>query len=339
MRSKILAPVVLAAAALLTATGSAAGRQQATTQAGEIAFLRAASTNSGCGQLFVVRPDGSGVRAVTQPSTSVCSYAWSPNGKLIAYISMGSLWLVRPDGTGSRLLVPSSRRALPAAFSWAPTGRKIAFIARDHWGCRTLLVVPTGGGKPVLLHTTPAVPTKSQGCDVAWSPRGGEIAYDTLRGISEIRPDGTHPRRISRPGDGVQWSADGTKLAFNVSDGAFAVVDSGGGGFHVVTKHACTAYAFAWSPQTRRILYGHDGGKGIYVIGADGRNNRRVAGDSLCWGLDALGWSPTGKSIVYTSGPPDNTDLYVIGVNGHDRVQLTSTPDVDFDPSWAAPQS
>jgi WD40 repeat protein len=336
MRLKILIPIALAAAAPLAATTSAAGGAQAPGRSGEIAFIRAANTNSGCGQLFVVRPDGSGLQPVTQADT-VCSYAWSPNGKLIAYISRDSLWLVRPDGTGSRLLVPFSRRR-PAAFSWSPNGKKIAFVSRDYWGCRTLRVVSIDGGKPVVLHTTPVVPTKTRGCDVAWSPRGGEIAYDGLHGISEIRPDGTHARAIAPAGDGAQWSTDGTKLAFNVSDGAFAVVGADGRGFHIVTNHAYNAYpfSFAWSPHGQRILYSHAGDKGIHVIGAGGRNDRRVTGDSPPnWGLGSLAWSPAGSSIVYTKGGADNTDLYVIGVDGRGKVQLTNTPDVDFTPSWA----
>ncbi len=53
------------------------------------------------------------------------------------------------------------------------------------------------------------------------------------------------------------------------------------------------------------------------MIGADGRNNRRVTRDAppqAGWG--ALAWSPTGGSIVYTTGGTDNTDLYLIGIDG-----------------------
>jgi Tol biopolymer transport system component len=73
------------------------------------------------------------------------------------------------------------------------------------------------------------------------------------------------------------------------------------------------------------------------VIGADGRNNKRVTRDSpprADWG--ALAWSPGGGSIVYTTDRTGNGDLYVIGVDGRGKVQITSTPETDIDPTWVA---
>ena len=53
-------------------------------------------------------------------------------------------------------------------------------------------------------------------------------------------------------------------------------------------------------------------------------------------GIQALAWSPDGRSVVYDTGGYQNTDLYVIGVDGRGKVQLTNTPDVDIGPSWVA---
>jgi len=49
----------------------------------------------------------------------------------------------------------------------------------------------------------------------------------------------------------------------------------------------------------------------------------------------ALAWSPTGDSIACAGGT-DNTDLYLIGIDGRSKVKLTATPDKDIDPSWVA---
>jgi Tol biopolymer transport system component len=105
----------------------------------------------------------------------------------------------------------------------------------------------------------------------------------------------------------------------------------------VVTTHAYTEYGEVWSPTGHRILYGRADGQGIYVIGSDGRDNRRVTRDSppqAGWG--ALAWSPDGRSIVYDTGGNENTDLYVIGIDGRGKVRLTNTPDLDIAPSWVA---
>jgi TolB protein len=289
---------------------------------------------------------------VTPLSTKVYSYAWSPDGRLIAYIDRhSSLWLVHPDGTGRRLLLPSSRLS-SVALSWAPDGKEIAIASPGAnagvGDCETTLyVVPISGAPPRSLASG------SAGCDVAWSPRGDEIAYD---GIRVIRADGTgRPQVLHDSGaliGGPNWSADGAQLAFDVTihrpNGftnhyrAFGVVDADGKNFHVVTTHAYNEYGVAWSPCGRQILYGradpkgmHMDPKGIYVIGADGRNNYMVTRDSPPQaGYGALAWSPDGGSIVYATDRTGNGDLYVIGADGRDKVQLTNTPDTDIDPSW-----
>jgi Tol biopolymer transport system component len=345
MRTALLtaALVTLLVAVLFGVGASRAGVQE---RAGTIAFIRLAPGPAFGGRLFVVHADGSGLRGLTPPSTRVYSYAWSPDGRLIAYNdSEGSLWLVRPGGTGRRLLSPAARRTA-LSLSWSPDGKEIAIVSpvpnvgmhgRIHH--TSIFLVPVGGGDPRQLAVGDVD-------GVGWSPRGDEIAYDGNGGIFVIRLDGTGRRQISL-GGGVTWSADGEKLAFGIAlhlrNGhtdryrAFAVVDADGSGYHVVTTHAYNEPGVAWSPHGRRILYVRADGKGIYVIGADGRNNHRVTPDSppgAGWG--ALAWSPDGGSIVYDTGGTDNTDLYVIGADGRGKFRLTSTPDTDIAPSWVA---
>jgi Tol biopolymer transport system component len=345
MKTRICAFVVLATAPLLGATAARSTplTAKAPQRAGTIAFIRLVSgPGNGPQQLFVVRPDGSGLRALTPLSTRVQAYAWSPNGRLIAYIDQGlSLWLVRRDGNGRRLLLPSSKLS-SENLSWSPNGRKIAVAspgpdANPRNQCTTIYIVPISGARPTAL------PVRSTGCNIAWSPRGNEIAYDRF-GLSVVRPDGTGRRRVPHAGGGAQWSANGRQLVFGHHlrhrggfYAAFAVVDADGTHFHVVTTHAYTEYPVAWSPHGHRILYGRADRKGIYVVDAHGRNDRRVTSDSppeALWG--ALAWSPDGHSIVYDTGGYDKTNLFVVGVDGRDKVQLTNTSAIDIDPSWAA---
>jgi Tol biopolymer transport system component len=234
--------------------------------------------------------------------------------------------------------------------SWSPDGKDIAIVSAGpnanprtaRCAELTLYVVPIHGAAPALLPAGRHV-----GCDVAWSPQGDAIAYDN-GGIWAIRPDGTNRHQISETGGGGQWSSDGAELTFgaviHLPSGrtdryrAFGVVNADGTHFHIVTTHAYNEYGRVWSPTGRHILYGRQDRLGIYVIGADGRNNRRVTRDAppqAAWG--ALAWSPGGGSIVYTAGDIGNTDLYVIGIDGRGKVRLTSTPDSDIAPSWAGP--
>jgi Tol biopolymer transport system component len=175
------------------------------------------------------------------------------------------------------------------------------------------------------------------GWGVVWSPRGDEIYYDN-GGIWAIHADGTGRRKISPVGSADALSADGSQFVFGVTRySAFGVVHADGTGYHVATSHAYTEYGEVWSPTGHRILYGRADSRGIYVIDLDSRNNHRVTRDSpprADW--PALAWSPNGGSIVYDAGTYKNTDLYVIGADGRDKVQLTNTPDIDIEPTWVA---
>jgi Tol biopolymer transport system component len=345
MRTKILAPIALTTAMLLAAASSAAGGAKAPGRAGTIAFLR-----GGGHGLYVIHADGSGLRRVTPPETHVVKYAWSPNRRLIAYIDKRhSLWLIHPDGTGRRSLLPASKLS-SLALSWSPDGKKIAIVAAARNSnprtpkCRAVYVVPVDGGSPVRLDSTGR-------CDVAWSPRGNEIAYDATKGgILAIHPNGTGRSWLDFWGRVPRWSADGSQLASVETHGfpcpchrSIGVVDANGNRFHFATQDADSDNA-VWSPKGLRILYAvrpprrrrlrrraNDGG--IHVIGANGRNDRRVTTDSPEESLAPMAWSPDGDSIVYVS---TRGGLYEVGVNGRGKFRLTSPHDRALALSWVA---
>jgi Tol biopolymer transport system component len=334
-----LSAFALLAGTFVALTASSAARPAATHRTGTIAFIRLAKSPGVGGSLFVVHPDGSGLRQLTPEGTMVWPfYAWSPDGRLIAYVDQRqSLWLVRPDGSGRRPVPHSPPRV--ATLSWSPDGTRIAITtACPKPRCSTLrlYVVPISGGPPVRLPVG-----KHLDWGVSWSPRGDELYYNG-GGIWAIRPDGTDRRRISRLGWVEPWrqglSADGSQFVFGTSHySSFGVVNADGSGYHIVSTHAYVEYGEAWSPLGHRILYGGADHRGIYVIDSDGRNNHRVTRDSppeADW--PALAWSPDGGSIVYDAGSGKDTDLYAIGVDGRHKVQLTDTPDIDIDPSWVA---
>ncbi len=348
-----LALLAGAFAAVLTGVpvGAAVSHAAASKRAGTIAFIRAAPGTGYQGELFSVRADGSGLRRLTPADTAVRSYAWSPDGRFIAYIEERTfaLWLVRPDGTGRRLLLQASMLS-SLGLSWSPDGKAIAIVSPSpsvnpgSAACAklALYIIRIGGGAPVRVSS----PRRGIGCGVAWSPRGDEIAYgDGGEVLGVISRNGGRPRLLLSSGVGApQWSPDGTKLAAPTvihrqlrTDRyrRITVVNADGSDPHVVTDHAYTEYPFAWSPDSRQILYGRQDRQGIYVIGADGRGNHLVTRDSprqTLWG--ALAWSPDGGSIVYATDRTGTHDLYVIDANGQNKVRLTSSAATEIDPSW-----
>ena len=71
------------------------------------------------------------------------------------------------------------------------------------------------------------------------------------------------------------------------------------------------------------------------MIGTDGRNNHLLTPDSPSPTLfPTLTWAPDGRSIAYETDRTGNGDIYVIGADGHSKVQLTSSAAGDTEPSW-----
>jgi len=342
--------VVGLGAALLTglladATASQAGVRG---RSGTIAFLRTVGDRPT--NLFAIGADGSGLRRLTPSGLDVSSFEWAPDGSRIAYLDrQGALRLVHVDGTGRELLAARSPRRSPWFLRWSPDGKAIAVDAPEPGtppapknGAldSSIELISTGGGAPRRLPSSGAQ-------ELDWSPRGNEIVYASGTGrVRIIRTDGSKARpffvRPQTQGFATPtWSPDGTHVGFSghVPHGPWYngiyVADADGRNLHLVTSRAYNEYGFAWSPDGRNILYGREHREGTYVIGSDGRNNHRLTRDSPTpTEFPTLTWAPDGRSVAYATDRTGNGDIYVIGVNGQNKVRLTSSAAHDGSPSW-----
>jgi TolB protein len=79
---------------------------------------------------------------------------WSPDGRLIAYISDNSVRIISPDGGDSQVLVSSRDPAIlpiPQFPEWSKNGKEVYYKALDANGRSSFWSVPVAGGKPKLL--------------------------------------------------------------------------------------------------------------------------------------------------------------------------------------------
>jgi Tol biopolymer transport system component len=145
---------------------------------------------SGRGGLSVIRPDGTGLRAL--PHTEGGEYpSWSPDSSRIAFNSNLTgdhvMYIAQADGTN---VVDLSRVGEGWQVDWSPDGRSILFTShRDHPDSYTDVYVmrPDGSAVRRLTH--------DRAYTAAWSPDGDHIVF-SAPGLFIMDPDGGDVRAL-----------------------------------------------------------------------------------------------------------------------------------------------
>ena len=182
-----------------------------------------------CGELWLMGADGSSARQVALPPLEMCDHVWSPDGKVIAFTrgptfeGTTGIWLVNSDGTNPRPFTPNCAADGVCTGErnfegprWSPDARRIAYVSSE----RT-------ASFPHFVHVSNLARTES-------------VQLLTGNGL---------------PGS-VDWSPDGTKLAFT----ARPVVDGIEGPSSILVSQSDLSgpvtvnddVAEAFSPQWRR---------------------------------------------------------------------------------------
>lgn len=194
-----------------------------------------------CGDLRVMRVDGSGRRLLTASGVDAGQgpftlYSWSPDGRSIAYIGLHGVAVVDVR-TGATHLAARSSGLLMEYPSWSPDGRWILFAKQQRSGGSSDLVVvrPDGSG----LHR---LPRTSDAFEPRWSPDGSRIAYlvhtdpDNLGwGVAVSRADGSGKRKLGTASDyqTLEWSPDSSRVLFIGRGFTFEIVRADGPGSRV----------------------------------------------------------------------------------------------------------
>jgi eukaryotic-like serine/threonine-protein kinase len=134
--------------------------------------------------LFLIRPDGTDLRQLTNDPARDRAPSWSPDGSRILFTSNRSgkyeAWTIRPDGSELTQVTKLSAHDVfgPA---WAPDGRHIGFT---YQGATILdLADPAAGSRPL----PPAADGQLLG-RVSWSPDGRSLAGQLLRKDGSAAP-------------------------------------------------------------------------------------------------------------------------------------------------------
>lgn len=314
--------------------------------AGRIVFV---SERDSQPEIYSARPDGRGLRRLTNASSADYPAAPSPDGNTLLAVSVQGegqemserMALLADDGTARQIGPISARVRSP---SWSPDGRWIAFES-DTASFRDLYRMQADGSGLRRLTNNP-----EGNYEPAVSPDGQWIAFVSSRdGDAEVylmRADGGEPRRLTafhRDDWGPRWSPDGRRIAFlsnrESSDRVF-VVNPDGTGLRKLDGAATPDTMLieadpAWSPDGTRLALTVRTREGKARIAVhDLRTGKRTMVSAADEVASMPAWSPDGRHLVYVADREGDPDLRVVRADGSAGATIIRSPGPDWLPRW-----
>jgi Tol biopolymer transport system component len=274
-----------------------------------------ASNPEGDSEIYVVRPNGTGLKQLTRNAGDDGDPSWSPDGKRIVFAStrdgvlfpgddfpVGEIYVMRADGSNqTRITNDQADDYYP---EWSPDGRRIVFNSNRHDVYQRYLNIYTmdPDGSDVIRVTTS--PELIDDWRPGWSPDGRQIVFE---------------RR--------DYVADDTSEIY--------VIGVDGSGEQNLTNNSAARDAMpAWSPRGNLIAFASNrdapGGNyfdgDIYVMEPDGSNPRRLTNTTESESFPQ--WSPDGSRIAFNRfvESTDHRDIFVMRANGSGVTQVTDDP-------------
>jgi Tol biopolymer transport system component len=276
-----------------------------------IAFTATGWCVKGSGEeIFLVNPDGSDVRCITNSAGDDRDPSWSPDGSRIAFSSKRDgnwqIYVMDADGSNQiRVTVDNLHNDMP---SWSPDGKQILYQSSPGKGTSIRLVNIDGTNDQALTKYS----DKREDLYPHWSPDGQSIVFSSFgggstAGIYVMHPDGSDIHLLKAgPLHNPVWSPDGEQIAFDGEPAGckfeIYIMNADGSKMHVITNH----------PE-----------------GCGGYNKHPA-------------WSPDGKWLTFTSRRKFDTgsrsEIFKIRIDGTGETQLTFRQEKfvsdGFDPDW-----
>ena len=240
-------------------------------------------------------------------------FAWSPDGRSIAYRQRDTLYTKALDAGASRAVAAGYDLHSPA---WSPDGGWIAYVSgnRDfvlgsanlgNLAPSAVWLVRVTGGPPI-----PITDNKSLNMSPIWVPRGRQLLFvsdrDGGRDVYRVtlRRSGEPAESPTRLTTGlnahtISLSADGKRLAYSVY----------------------TETANVWSlpiPDREPVPIS--------------QATPVTTGKQI---IETVGISRDGRWLAFDSDRSGNSDIYKMPLAGGEPEQLTTDPQPDFAPSWS----
>jgi len=222
--------------------------------------------------LFVVRPDGSGLKEITTHTEDELP-GWSPDGKNIVFSSK------QHGDKQSRIYIIDD---VVYEGGYKTDGRVLNFGPTDVRGEN-----PTWTDGGLIVYS---------GCDITVTPASCGL-------FSMPADPGVHPfKQLTNTKEDTAPAAHGDRIAFmsnRAGNWEIYVMESDGSGLRRLTNNSSIDGLPTWSPNGRSIAFVSDqgGAWGVWVINADGSNRRKlfaIGGEGLAvdWQREQISWGP-----------------------------------------------
>jgi len=202
--------------------------------------------------IYVVRPDGSGLRTLGPAGWGVWNHSWSPDGKRIAFVRTdcvtSTVFVGEPDSESIRQLTSVEGQADAA---WSPDGQRLLIWSQGGGLTHVLLLDPAGLEEPWEPLDGPLAGGWG---GFAWSPDSTRIAYVSSGKTNVLNvADGQTTTIAEDVASGIGWAPDGTHLAYSTGAGNDVVVVGADGSDRLVV--ASLGLNPQWMPDGQRLIF------------------------------------------------------------------------------------
>jgi Tol biopolymer transport system component len=264
----------------------------------------------GIEDIVVMNIDGSGQHRLTTTAAYEGSVRWSPDGTMLAYYVAGGDSMSGTTGSRTLATIPASGGepqqvsgsvSPEIGFAWSPDSTRLVFGGRDPSSHRDALFIAAADGS-----TLDAIYPEDEGggaCSDCWA---GE--------------------------DSLDWSPDGSTIAYSHEDDIWTVHPDGSGSIQLLADIRDFGQP-EWSPTGGQLLYiadDFDSPGSLGIVDADGQNDHLVPG---AWVWEAS-WSPDGTAIVFRGYQDGDPGLYTFPVAGGIPTRLVPYREAGSDPDW-----
>ncbi len=299
--------------------------------------------------IYVIKPDGTGLRKISQDGIASGSPEWSKDGKKVVFYEMEveDTWNARTSFGASKAtsqivtidLLSGKREVVTQG-----PGLKLLpqYVSEDNVG----YMIKAGPNEGVGYSNGSSFKEKLR--SPSWSYNGTQVVYEkqdwTPREQNQILYSWDSDYEYRYTDVFPSFSVDGKLLITEKDDNSsLAIMDADGSNRKRIFENK-EMYAFspAWSPDGKQILFGYGGyfqnrktmAAKIMLVNRDGSNAEELTDGMPNAGFPS--WSPDGKQFVYRVWNKDNTEENGLRImNFEDKSVQILTTEPDNVPFWS----